>query len=128
LLLVLAGAAMGVLVDRAWLRPGPASAAPLTVEEMVEHLALAPADETRVRVLLDSVHADVLLAAEQGAAALAEAARDAHARLEAALPQDARAGFREWIEGHHRQLMERMQAGGMNGATRAPGGMHAPPF
>jgi hypothetical protein len=120
LLLVLAGAAMGVLVDRSWLRPSDAAAIPLTVEGMVEHLGLAPAEEARIRVLLDSMHADVLLAAEQGPEALAEAARTAHRRLEAALPEATRPGFRDWVDGHHRQLMERMQGGGMHGAMHGP--------
>jgi hypothetical protein len=121
LLLVLAGAALGVLLDRAWLRPGPAAAAPLTVDEMVKHLALAPTDESRVRMLLDSVHAEVILAAEQGPAALTEAARAAHARIEAALPEHARVGFREWIDGHHQELMARMHGGGVHGGMHPPG-------
>jgi hypothetical protein len=124
LLLAFAGAAMGIAVDRAWLRPAEAVAVPLTVEGMVEHLGLSPADETRVRALLDSMHVEVLSAADQGPDALAAAARTAHQRLEAALPEDARAGFRSWVEDHHRQLLERMRGGDMDGATHGPGGMH----
>jgi hypothetical protein len=126
LMLVLAGAAMGVLVDRTWVRPREAVALPLTVQGMVEHLGLTGADEARVRALLDSMHADVLTAAEQGPEALAEAARAAHGRLEAALPEDARPGFRSWMEAHHRQMMERMQGGGI-GPMHDPGAHRAAP-
>jgi len=133
LLLLVTGFALGVVVDRAWLTvPAEAAAMPLTAEALVSHLDLRPGDEARVRALLDSMHADVTAAAVQGPDALAMAAQSAHQRIEAALPPDARPGFRAWVEGHHRQMMERM--GGeamhdvMHGGGMPGGAMHGGPM
>ena len=114
LLLVLAGAAIGVLADRLWLRPTEAAAMPLTPEALVEYLDLGPSDEARVRTILDSLHTEVVSAAAGGSADLATVARDAHARIESALPSEARPVFRSWVADHHNQMIERMK-GGMHG-------------
>jgi hypothetical protein len=121
-LLVLAGGLLGVLVDRLWLLPAQAQAAPLTAQAMAAHLALGPADEARIRALLDSMHADVTAAVRQGPDALHEAAHTAHRRLEAALPEDARAGFRAWMRDQHHRMIERMGGEPMHGpgSTRHP--------
>jgi len=127
LLLLLTGFALGLVVDRVWLLVPEATAMPLTAEALVSHLDLLPSDEARVRALLDSMHADVTAAAAQGPDALAMAAQSAHQRIEAALPPDARPGFRAWVEGHHRQMMERMGGGAMmhDGSMMHDGpGMH----
>jgi hypothetical protein len=129
LLLLLAGVALGVLLDRVWLQVPEARATPLTAEALADHLDLRPSDAERVRALLDSMHADVLAATAEGPEALAATARLAHERLEAALPPDARPAFRSWVEGHHRQMMERMQRAGMHegrmpGGGMQPGGLH----
>jgi hypothetical protein len=115
-LLLFVGAVTGVLVDRLWLLPRTVEATPLTVRAMAARLDLAPPEEARVLTLLDSMHAELLTAAEHGPDSLRTAARNAHQRLEAALPPRARPEFRAWIQDHHHQLMERM------GGAR----MHAP--
>jgi hypothetical protein len=114
-LLLLTGAALGVLVDRLWLQVPVADAMPLTADALAEYLGLGPTEEAHVRSLLDSMHAEVTAATAAGPEALAAAARNAHQRIEAALPPDARPEFRTWVEGHHRQMMERMQGGGGHG-------------
>jgi hypothetical protein len=119
LLLLGAGVALGVLADRLWLQAPETETMPLTAEALVAHLDLAPTDAARIRALLDSMHVDVVAATAEGPEALAAAARTAHERIEAALPPDARPGFRSWVDDHHRQMMERMQSGGLHG-----GGMH----
>ena len=120
-LLVLAGAALGVLLDRLWLVPQGAAAMPLTAEALVAHLDLDPEVEAHIRALLDSVHTEVVSAAAENPQAVAEIARGAHQRLEAALPTDARPAFRRWVEDHHAQMIERIQGE----ATSAP--MHTHP-
>jgi hypothetical protein len=106
-LLLLTGVALGVFLDRVVFLPRPLAAMPLTAEALADHLDLPPSDELRIRLLLDSMHADVLAAAAGGPEALAAAAHNAHERIEAALPPDARAAFRAWVQDHHRQMMER---------------------
>jgi hypothetical protein len=113
-LLVLAGVALGVVVDRLWLMPPEAAAMPLTPEALVAHLELRPEDEARVRVLLESLHGEVTSAAAAGPEALAAVARSAHERIEQALPPEARPAFREWVEEHHAQMTERMHGGAMH--------------
>ena len=115
MLLVVAGAALGVLIDRLWLMAPGAAAMPLTPEALVADLDLGPEDEARVRMLLDSVHAEVLSASSGGPGALATVARSAHQRLEEALPPEARPAFRRWVEDHHAQMTERMHGGTAHG-------------
>lgn len=108
-LLLLSGALLGVLVDRLWLVPREAAAASLTMEAMAERLDLEPSEEARVRALLDSMHAEVMAAAQAGPDSLLVMARSAHQRLEAALPPDARPAFRAWMAAHHEAMMQRME-------------------
>jgi hypothetical protein len=114
-LLLLAGGAAGVLIDRLWLLPREAVAMPLTAHAMAARLDLSAADQARVRALLDSMHADMTAAAQQGSDSLLTTARNAHRRIEAALPPDARAEFRAWMHEHHRQLLARIGSGRMHG-------------
>lgn len=111
LLLLLTGGALGVLMDRMWLRPTEVEATALTAEALAAHLDLRPAEEARVRALLDSLDTEMMLAAQEGPDALVTAARSAHARLEAALPPDARPAFHGWMRHHNSQMMERMHRG-----------------
>jgi hypothetical protein len=119
-LLLLAGALLGVLVDRFWLLPRGVEAMSLTATAMAARLDLGPSDEARIRALLDSIHADMSAAAPQGPDSLRSMARSAHMRLEAALPPRARPGFRAWIHDHHNQMMQRMGGDRMHG----PGDAH----
>ena len=119
-LLLLAGALLGVLVDRFWLLPRGVEAMSLTATAMAARLDLGPSDEARIRALLDSIHADMSAAAPQGPDSLRSMARSAHMRLEAALPPRARPGFRAWIHDHHNQMMQRMRGDRMHG----PGDAH----
>lgn len=118
LLLLLAGGLLGVVVDRVWLLPAGhrgAEAMPLTVDALVARLDLSPSEEARMRALLDSMHTELAAAARHGSDSLHSAGRNAHQRLEAALPAPARAEFRAWIEEHHRQMLERMGGVPMHG-------------
>lgn len=122
-LLLLAGSLLGVLVDRLWLLPRGVEAMPLTAQAMAARLALSPSEEARIRALLDSMHAEVTVAAQQGPDSLLTMARSAHLRLEAALPPDARPKFRAWMQDHHRQIMERTGGARMHGRVDGgPGG------
>ncbi len=64
-LLLLTGALLGIALDRLWFR-APANAMELTVSELSEHLDLAPAEETRMRALLDSIEPDIAAATAHG--------------------------------------------------------------
>lgn len=119
-LLLLAGGLLGVWVDRVLLFPREAEAAPLTARAMAARLGLSASEETRIRALLDTMHSEVMAAAQHGSDSLHSAARNAHQRLEAALPPDARAEFRVWIQEHHRQMMERMGGERMHGPGSMP--------
>lgn len=114
-LLLLAGGLLGVLVDRLWLVPREAEAAPLTAHAMATRLDLNAAEEARIRALLDTLHSEMTAAAQQGPDSLHSASRNAHQRIEAALPPDARVEFRAWLREHHRQMMERMDGVRMHG-------------
>jgi hypothetical protein len=109
--LVLTGGVIGALVDRYWLSPPAAHAAPLTADEMATRLHLSHDDKERLRLLLDSLHTEILGVVQQGPDSLSKAARHAQLRIEAALPPDARAEFREWMQQSHDQLMRRMHGG-----------------
>lgn len=122
-LLFLAGGLSGVLVDRLLIRPRAVEATPLTARAMAARLDLSRSDEARIRALLDSLHAEVAAAAQQGPDSLRTVARSAHQRLEAALPPEARAEFRIWMQEHHRRMMERMGGAPMHGpGSMGPGG------
>lgn len=113
-LLLVTGAALGITADRLWLAGPPAAgAAPLTVDAMARSLDLAPDDRVRVRQVLDSLEAEVAEAARMGPDSLRSVARRARARLEGALPPEARPRFRQWMQVRHRQMMERMHGSGM---------------
>jgi hypothetical protein len=119
--LVLAGALSGIAIDRLLLVPRPAAAAPLTARGMADQLGLGPAEEARIRSLLDSMHTEVLeSAARSGPDGMLASVRDAHARLEAALPPELLPRFRVWMEDHHRQLIDRLDAEGMHGRNGEP--------
>lgn len=109
--LVLAGMLTGIAVDRLFLLPERAAAAPLTAEGMADQLGLTPGDEARVRSLLDSLHAEVMGSGSLDPAAMVASAERAHERLEAALPPELLPRFRLWMQEHHRQLVERVEAG-----------------
>jgi hypothetical protein len=104
-LLFVSGGVMGIVVDRLWLAPPNAGAAPLTADAMVARLGLSPAEETRVRGLLDSLHAEIL---QKSPDSLPAAVTEAQRRIEAALPADARPGFRAWMQEHHQRFRHRM--------------------
>lgn len=107
-LLVVSGAAMGILVDRLWLSPPPAQASSLTAEGMAARLGLSPTEEARLRGLLDSLHAEIV---RQGPDSLGVTVRDAQRRIEETLPPDARSEFRAWMREHHERMMHRMHGG-----------------
>ena len=117
-LLLVSGGVIGVVVDRLWLSPRELQAAPLTAEAMATRLALSPEDEVRLHVLLDSLHAEIVAAVQQGPDSLRAAVRSAQHSIEAALPVEARAEFREWIQEHHQQMRR------MHGGRRDHGATH----
>ena len=117
-LLLVTGGVMGVMVDRLWLSPRELQAAPLTAEAMASRLGLSSEDEARLRVLLDSLHSEILAAVAQGPDSLRAAVRSAQHSIEAVLPAEARAGFREWIQEHHQQMRR------MHGGRRDHGATH----
>ena len=116
-LLLITGGLLGVLVDRHWLLPREDEPMPLTARAMAERLELSPSEEAGIHALLDSLHSEVTVAAEHGLDSLLQTAHDAHSRLEAALPHEARGEFRTWIQDHHQQMRERM------GEHMGPGSM-----
>lgn len=121
-LLLLTGAALGVTVDRLWIAgSSSARAAPLTVDALVRSLELAPADQGRVRGVLDSLREEVAGAARAGPDSLRAVARAARIRLHRALPPEHRPAFRRWMMRHHRQMMERMHPDGRPGMRMSPG-------
>jgi len=124
-LLLLTGALLGVLVDRLWLVPRQLEAMPLTADAMTERLGLGTQDEARIRALLDSLHAEVMATVARSPDSLRAVTRNAHLRIQAALPPEARPGFGAWMQDHHRQMMERM-GGGPGGHGPDGPGEHAP--
>lgn len=119
-LFLLAGIALGVVADRLLLLPRAAEAQPLTAEAMVSHLELDATQETHLRALLDSLHAEMMAVVERHPDSLPAAARRAHLRIESALPPEARDEFRAWMQGHHHQMMGRIR--GDMGGGYMPGG------
>lgn len=112
-LLLAAGAALGVTVDRLWVAgAGDAGAAPLTVDAMTRSLELAPDERARVEAVLDSLEEEVAAAAAAGPDSLRSVARQGRHRLHEVLPADRRPAFRQWMQRHRREMMERMHPGG----------------
>jgi len=108
-LLVLAGALLGVAVDRTWIRPPARTASQaLSVEGMARSLDLDPATRRRVASLVDSMDAAILRAARSSPDSLRMRAREARQRIEAVLPPDRVPEFRRWMREHHRSMMRRM--------------------
>ena len=113
-LLLVSGGVLGVLVDRLWLSPPEAHGKSLTAEAMAARLDLSAAERARIQALLDSLHTEIL---DHGPDSLGTAARNAHRRIEAALPADARSEFRAWMREHHERLRGRMHGGGRHGGV-----------
>lgn len=113
ILLLVAGAALGVTVDRLWIAgAGQARATPLTVQEMARSLELGPRETSRVQEVLDSLEAELVEAARAGPDSLRVLARQARSRLHRALPPGARPEFSRWMQRHHQRMMERMHPEG----------------
>jgi len=115
-LLLVAGAIMGIALDRLWLSPRSTQATPLTAAAMSDRLALAPADQARITALLDTLHREISAAMAHGPDSVRAATDAAHRRIEASLPPEARPEFRAWMLGHQQHMMQRLHLG--------PGGMH----
>ncbi|MEX2472613.1 MAG: hypothetical protein WEA34_10555 [Gemmatimonadota bacterium] len=107
-LLLVAGIAMGIVVDRTLLTPAPAQASALTVESLAEHIDLSAEEAARLRILLDSLHTGVMAAAAEGPEAMRAATQAAHRRIEATLDPGMRPEFRAWMQEHRRHMMRRM--------------------
>jgi hypothetical protein len=103
-LLLFTGAVLGIIVDRNLLSPRELDASPLTAEALGARLGLSAEEEAQLRVLLDSLHAELMTAAELSPDSLRIMVRLAHRRIEAVLPPHTRADFRAWIHEHHQQL------------------------
>jgi hypothetical protein len=114
--LLIAGAIMGIALDRLWLSPYGAQATPLTAAAMSDRLGLAPADQARIAALLDTLHGEISGAMVHGPDSVRAATAAAHRRIEASLPPEARPEFRAWMLGHQQHMMQRLHLG--------PGGMH----
>ncbi|MEQ1858050.1 MAG: hypothetical protein ABL963_16465 [Longimicrobiales bacterium] len=112
LLLIVAGAALGIVVDRLWLS-APADEMSLTAGAMADQLGLTPEDEARLVVLLDSLHTEVTAAAAAGPDALRRATDAAHMRIAASLPPESRSAFHGWMQEHHEHMMQQMGMGSM---------------
>ena len=114
-LLLLAGMALGIVVDRVILTPAPADASALTVESLAERIDLSTDQAGRLRALLDSLHPGVMAAAGGGPDSLRAATEAAHRRIEAALPPGSRQEFRTWMQEHREHMMRRMHGRMMGG-------------
>lgn len=107
-LLLVAGGVMGVVADRLWRSAAETHATPLTADAMAAHLGLSSPEEAELRALLDSLDTEIRAVVQRDPDSLRTVVQSAHRRIEAALPADARAGFRAWMHEHHLQLMSRM--------------------
>jgi hypothetical protein len=107
-LLLLAGAMLGITIDRALLSPPPTEATSLTAGAMSERLGLSSEQEARLVVLLDSLHAEVLAAAAAGPDALRRATEAAHRTIDASLPSESRPQFHAWMQEHREHMMHQM--------------------
>jgi len=112
-LLLLAGAVLGISMDRAWLTPTPLEATSLTADAMSARLGLSSEQEARLVVLLDSLHAEVLAAAAAGPDALRNATHAAHRAIEASLPPESRPAFHSWMQERREHMMHQMGLGPM---------------
>ena len=65
LLLMLAGGFLGVAADRLWLRHAHGAGMALTADALAAHLDLGPAEEERMRAVLDSKHVEAEAAADR---------------------------------------------------------------
>jgi hypothetical protein len=112
-LIFLTGAAIGVVVDRVWLSPPAVEGMSLTATALADRLGLAPQEEARLNVLLDSLHVEVTAAAADGAEALRAATDAAHRTIAASLPRESRPAFHEWMQEHHEHMMRQLGMGPM---------------
>jgi hypothetical protein len=112
-LLLLAGGALGITIDRAWLSPPATESMSLTAGAMSARLGLSSDQEARLVVLLDSLHAEVLAAAAAGPDALRRATDAAHRTIDASLPPESRPAFHAWMQEHREHMMTQMGLGPM---------------
>ncbi len=112
-LLLLTGAALGIVVDRVWLSSPAVGEMSLTAMALAERLGLAPEEEARLSVLLDSLHVEVTAAAADGPEALRAATDAAHAAIAASLPAESRPAFHAWMQEHHEHMMRQLGMGPM---------------
>lgn len=123
-LLLLAGAVLGVAVDRTWIRSRPGSAVPvLSVDDLARSLDLDASTRRRVSALVDSLDSEIVRAARAGPDSLRRNAMRARRRIEAVLPPGRVPGFRRWMRTHHRAMMRQLHG---EGERPGPGGMHRP--
>ena len=135
LLLLVAGAALGVAADRLWIAPAQAEGLALTPEAMSERLGLSDAEAARLSTLLDSLHMVVTSAAAEGPEALRAATNAAHLRIEASVRPESRPAFHSWMQEHREHMMQRMRPGTMHRGMMHPGApmrgdsgsLHSPP-
>lgn len=127
LLLLLAGAALGIAADRVLFSPAPIEAMSLTAEALSERLGLSADEAARLDALLDSLHGAVTEAAADGPEALRAATEAAHRQIEASLPPDARPAFHAWMQERRDHMMHRMHPGAMGPGMMRGGGMGSGP-
>jgi len=121
LLLLVAGAALGVAVDRLWVAPAQAEGLALTPDAMSARLGLSDAEAAGLRTLLDSLHTTVTGAAAEGPVALRAATDAAHRRIEASLRPESRPAFHSWMHENREHMMQRMRRGAMYPGMVHPG-------
>jgi hypothetical protein len=122
--LLITGAVLGIAVDRAWVSPGQTGEPSLTASALSHRLGLDPAQEARLNILLDSLHAEVTSAAADGPEALRAATQAAHRQIEAFLPAGSRPEFHMWMREHRQHMMQTTHPQGMHrGMMGRSGGM-----
>jgi hypothetical protein len=112
--LLLAGALIGIVVDRHWISPPAIEATPLTAESIAARLGLAPTEEARLSALLDTLHVEMMRRLREDPDALGPAVHDAQRRIEAVLPPGTRPEFRALMQEHHEQMMRHTHGGPMD--------------
>jgi hypothetical protein len=85
----------------------------LTVGAMSERLGLSAEETARLNELLDSLHAEVTVAAADGPEALRVATDAAHSRIEASLRPESRPAFHSWMQEHREHMIQQMRMGPM---------------
>ena len=125
-LLLVAGAVMGVLVDRLWVSQPETHVRPLTAEAMAARLGLSASEAAHVQALLGSLYMEMHAAVRQGPDSLRTAVWNAQLRIEAALPPDARSEFRAWMQEQYEHMMGRMHGGPLDPGRRHGGGSVGP--